>query len=200
MVARRWQTQEHLVDKDSLAERGRALEEDYFRKKDRELIERLRSVAADAKAREDLAAATRLNDPGVLQELHDLGFTPETISLLPLIPALQAAWAEGGVTAAERQLLMSLAHARGIAAGSPAEQQLAEWTTRRPDDALFAHANRLIRAMLDAGGLGDLTADDIVGQAEQIAAASGGVLGFGRVSAEEKTLLAQLRQALQKKP
>ena len=187
------------MDKDSLAERGRALEEDYFRKKDRELIEKMRSAQLATDARANLAAATRLQDPAVLQELHDLGFTPDTVGLLPLIPALEAAWAEGGVTAAERQLLMSLARARGIAEGTPADAQLTDWTSRRPDEAIFARANRLIRALLDAGGLGDTTSDDIVRQAEQIAAASGGILGLGRVSAEEKALLAKLSQDLKGK-
>jgi len=51
----------------------------------------------------------------------------------------------------------------------------------------------LIRALLDAGAPGRLQADDIVAQAEQIAAA-GGVLGLRRVSAEEKAQLTQLAQ------
>ena len=177
------------MDNDSLAERGRALEEDFFRKKDRELIERIVAVAQAP----DNSAATGLSDSRVLQELHDLGFTPETVALLPLIPALQAAWTEGGVTATERQLLLGLARARGITQGSTADQQLTEWAGRRPDDAVFSHAHRLIRALLDAGAPGSLQADDIVAQAEQIAAA-GGVLGLRRVSAEEKAQLTQLAQ------
>jgi hypothetical protein len=183
------------VDNDSMAERGRALEEDFFRKKDRELIER---IVAVAQAPDNSATATRLSDSRVLQELHDLGFTLETVALLPLIPALQAAWTEGGVTATERQLLLGLARARGITQGSTADQQLTEWAGRRPDDAVFSHANRLIRALLDAGAPGSLQAEDIVTQAEQIAAA-GGVLSLSKLSAEEKTLLAQLAQGLKQK-
>jgi hypothetical protein len=179
------------VDNDSLAERGRALEEDYFRKKDRELIERI--AAAVARAGHRSAAAARLDDPRALQELHDLGFSLETVGLLPLMPALQAVWTEGGVTAAERQLFLGLARARGIPQGSAADEQLTEWAGRRPDDAVFSHAHRLIRALLDAGAPGSLDAEDIVSQADQIAAA-GSILGLSRLSAEEKTLLAQLRR------
>jgi hypothetical protein len=179
------------VDNDSLAERGRALEEDYFRKKDRELIERIAAAVAQAGHRS--AAPADLNDPRALQELHDLGFSLETVGLLPLMPALQAAWTEGGVTAAERQLFLGLARARGIPQGSAADEQLTEWAGRRPDDAVFSHAHRLIRALLNAGAPGSLHAEDIVSQADQIAAA-GSILGLSRLSAEEKTLLAQLRR------
>lgn len=177
------------MDNDSLAERGRALEEEFFRKKDRELIER---VAATHSARTAPAQAPAA-DPRALQELHDLGFTVDTVALLPLVPALQTAWAEGGVTAADRQLLMSVARARGIANGSAAHQQLTEWSGRRPDDAVFSHANRLIRALLDVGTPGTPPSRDIVTAAEQIAAA-GSILGLAPLSAEEKTLVAQLRR------
>ena len=175
------------MDKDSLAERGRAFEEDFFRKKDRELIERV--VAAQG-TRTSTAPAP-LTDARALQELHDLGFTVETVALLPLMPALQAAWVEGGVNAADRQLLMSVARGRGIAEASAADQQLAEWSGRRPDDAVFSHANRLIRALLDVAAPATAQADDAVSDAEQIAAA-GRILGLAPLSANEKALLAQL--------
>ena len=41
-----------MLEDNPLAERGRSLEEDYFRKKDRELVERMRQAAAAQKARE----------------------------------------------------------------------------------------------------------------------------------------------------
>ena len=176
------------MDKDSMAERGRALEEDFFRKKDRELIERVAAAYAAP-----TSSPGTLPDPRVLQELHDLGFTIDTVALLPLIPALQTAWGEGGVTAAERQLLMNVARARGITNGSAAHQQLTEWAGRRPDDAVFSHANRLIRALLDVGTPGTSQSGDMVAAAEQIAAA-GSILGLAPLSAEEKALVAQLRR------
>jgi hypothetical protein len=186
------------VEKDSLGERGRALEEEYFRKKDRELVEKMRKASEEGLARQELGKATGLSDPAVLQELQSLGFTPETVPLLPLVPVLQVAWAEGGVTAEERASLLKLARARGIAEGSGADRQLAAWMTQRPGDAVFAGAGRLIRALLDAGSssLGSLSADDLVKYAEDIASASGGLLGFGRISAEEKSLLATIAAEL----
>lgn len=187
-----------MPDKDSIRERGRSLEEDYFRKKDRELIEKMRHAAAAEEDRQQLAKMTGLEDPALLQDLKDLGFTPGTVGLLPLVPLLRVAWAEGGITGAERDLLTRLARSRGVAEGTEADRQLAAWMDRQPDEAVFARAGRLIRAMLDSRSpeTSDLSADDLVEYCERIAAASGGVFGIGRVSAEEKKLLASIAEDL----
>ncbi len=183
-----------MPEHDAFAERGRALEDEYFRRKDRELVEKMRRAAADEQARKDLGHKTGLDDPESLKELQDLGFTPETVGLLPLVPVLQVAWAEGGITAAERDVILRLARSRGVETGSAADRQLAEWMATRPADAVFARAGRLIRAMLDSGSIetADLSANDLVKYCEDIASASGGILGIGRVSAEERALLSSI--------
>ena len=45
-----------MSDHDGLAKRGHALEDEYFRKKDRELIEKIREAAAAEQTRKDLGA------------------------------------------------------------------------------------------------------------------------------------------------
>jgi hypothetical protein len=149
-----------MADRDMIHERGRSLEDDYFRKKDKELVEKLQRAADAERAKTDMGKAAGITDPAALQELLDLGFTPQTVGLLPI---------EGG----------------------EADRQLTAWMTDRPSEAVFAHAGRLIRAMLDSGATG-LNADDLVDFCERIASASGGVFGIGKISAEERTLLAGL--------
>ena len=116
-----------MAERDGLTDQARKREEDYFRKRDRELIERMKQAAAAEQTRRELKAKTGLHDPELLNDLQELGFTPDTIQLLPIVPILQVAWAEGGVSAAERKLIVQLARARGIAAGSAADRQLNEW-------------------------------------------------------------------------
>jgi hypothetical protein len=183
-----------MPDQDGLAKRGRALEDEYFRKKDRELIEKIRQASATEQARKDLGRKARLDDPQLVHELQDLGFTPDTVDLLPLVPIIQMAWAEGGITKAERELILRLARSRGIEDGSAADRQLTEWITNQPAEVVFARATRLIRAMLDSGSAqtGDLNADDVVKYCEEIASASGGMLGIGRISAEERSPLSRI--------
>lgn len=187
-----------MAEKDAFAERGRSLEDDYFRKRDRELVDKMREAAVAGQARADMGAKTGITDPELLEQLQALGFTPETVTLLPLMPVLQVAWADRDISAAERTLIVKLARTRGVAEGSAADRQLADWIDRRPADHVFMHATRLIRAMLEtAPGKADLTADDLVKQAEAIAAASGGIFGvLNRISLEERQLLNDLTQQL----
>jgi hypothetical protein len=186
-----------MPDNDAIRERGRSLEDDYFRKKDRELVEKMRRAAAAEETRKDLSAKTGLHDPSLLQDLEALGFTPETVALLPLVPVVQMAWAEGGVTDAERKLLIQLARSRGIMAGGVADRMLADWMERRPSADVFERAMRLVRAMLAAPGReGALSADDLVKYAEDIASASGGIFGINKISSEERALLDSLARDL----
>jgi hypothetical protein len=179
-------------------DRLRTQEEDYFRKRDLELIERIREKARANEAAAAMSSASGLSDPALVRELQDLGFTPETLSLLPLVPVVETAWAEGGVSAEERALIEKLAVARGIAAGSPAADQLRTWLASRPSETMFRGATRLIGAMLQSGSaaVADLTAEDLVAYCERIASASGGVFGFGKVSGEERELLRTIASGL----
>lgn len=189
------------MDRDSLHDRGRSLEEEYFRNKNRELIEKMQREAADDRARQELEAKTGLHDPELIRELQALGFTAETVSLLPLVPVIRVAWAEGGVTMEERQEIMRFARSRGIAEGTPADRQLSEWLTHCPDEQVFTRATRLIGALLDTPAQAQvgLTADDLVKECEKIAAASGGIFGIRSISADERALLASITDALKKR-
>ena len=185
-----------MTEHDGITSDLRSREEDYFRRKDRELVEKLRQAAADNEARHALEKTSGIHDQALLQELQALGFTPETVSLLPLIPIVQVAWAEGGVTDEERSLIVQFARQRGIHAGSAADRELSAWLQHRPSDEVFAKAGRLIRAMLDAPHRAGADIDDLIKHCEEIAAASGGVLGFRKISAEERALLGRIEAAL----
>ena len=190
-----------MTKNDGITDDVRKREEEYFRRKDRELIERMRQQAEAANARKELETATGIHDPESLKDLDELGFTPRTIALLPLVPVLQVAWAEGGISTSERNMIVNLARSRDIESGSEADGLLQEWLERRPPDETFRKAGRLIAAMLDhpEGVEMQVTADDLIKYCEQIAAASGGLFGFGSVSAEEKAALQQIAGQLKKR-
>jgi hypothetical protein len=183
---------------DELARRGRALEDEYFREKDRKLVEKLRQAAVAERARREMGAQIGSDDPEMLQELQALGFTPDTVILLPLVPVVQMAWVDGSVAPAERALIVELARSRGVADGSAADRLLSEWLTGQPGPPVLESAMRLIRGMLAAQPSDHpaLTADDLVRYSERIAEASGGIFGINRISAEERALLATIAAAL----
>ena len=189
-----------MTDKDAFAERGRSLEEEFFRRKEKELIDKMRVRAASDDQRRRLGEQAGVADDEVLKDLQELGYTPETVMLLHLVPLIQTAWAEGGVSPRERDLIVRAARSRGIAAGSPADQQLELWLTQRPSDALFEKTLRAIRAILEAQSPETRAASekDLLSLATAIAAASGGSVGFRAVSEEERQILATISEELHK--
>ena len=180
-----------MVD-DPVFGRSRSHEDEYFQKKDRELIEQIRQRAKAQQQLRELGEQVGVTDEGLIHELAELGFTTETVKLLPLIPVLEMAWAEGGVTDAERKMVVDLARGRGIEAGSTADLQLSDWLARRPDDSVFRRAGSLIRALVESGGRFDLTPDDIIKYGEAIAEASGGLFGIRRISSDERATLSRI--------
>jgi hypothetical protein len=176
------------------------LEEDYFRRKEKELIEKMRVRAAADEQRRRIGVQAGVADEEVLRDLQDLGYTPETVMLLHLVPIIQTAWAEGGVSNKERDLIVKAARSRGITAGTPCDQQLEMWLTKRPSDELFEKSLRAIRAILEAQPAEARAASekDLLSLATAIATASGGIVGFHAVSAEERQILAHISEELKK--
>ena len=190
-----------MAQNDGITEDVRKREEEYFRRKDQELIDRMRRASEAAEARKALESETGIHDPEMLRDLEDLGFTPQTIALLPLVPLLEVAWAESGVSTNERKAILDLARARGIVDGSLADHQLKTWLEQRPSGETFRKARRLIAAMVESPGEGsaDITADDLLKYCEEIAHASGGLFGLGSVSAEEQAAMKQIAAELKKR-
>jgi len=185
-----------MSDHDASAERGRALDKEHIRKKDRELLDKIRHGSAFDQMLGVARDRTGISDLAMLAELLELGFTADTVVLLPLVPVIELAWAERGITLAERQRLVSLARSRGVEEGSTADRQLSEWMETRPAPEVFDKAGRLIAALLSSEALvtQGLTADQLVSYCEQIASASGGLFGLPirTVSLEERELLTRI--------
>ena len=190
-----------MSDRDAFADRGRGLEEEYFRKREQELVDKLRQRAAADATRQQLSEQVGVADEEILADLQALGYTPETVSLLHLVPLVQMAWAEGGVSDRERELIVEAARARGIEAGTPADALLTQWLTTQPSEQVFERNLRVIRAILQSRPEAerDASRSDLLSTATAIAEASGGVLGFRAVSPEERALLARISQELENK-
>ena len=187
-----------MADDNVLGSRQRGLEEEYFRKKEQELIEKLRRRGEEETQRRRLAERAGVADEEVLKDLQALGYTPETVMLLHLVPLVQMAWAEGGVSDSERKLIMDAVRSRGIEETSAAGRQLTAWLTSRPSDAFFETTLRVIGAILQVRPADERATSqrDLVAYCTAIASASGGILGFGKVSDEERQLLARISHEL----
>ena len=183
------------MDNEIFKERERALEEEYVRKHEAELIEKLRARAKLGDIAEALAVMLRVDNPELLRRIMGVGVTLDTGVAFLLAPMVQVAWAEGRVTDRERETVLRIAGERGIEEGSPAHAQLLEWLRVRPSDFLFEAAIDAIRV-----GLAVLPPEERAVRVKryldacgQVAAASGGLgrlLGLGTgVSTEEESVL-----------
>lgn len=188
-----------MSEKDIFAEREHWLEEEYFRKQNQELIEKMHQRQALAEDRQRLAEITGLKDEEALGGLQELGFSAETVELLHLVPLVEVAWAEGGVAERERNLIIKIARARGIAHGSAADQMLTAWLTARPSERFFAATLHATRLLLDAlpPEQREPSRDSLIAYCNQIAGVmSGGILGRGQISDEEQQLIAHIAAEL----
>jgi len=173
----------------------------WFRERDRELIEKLRQDARRRAERERLATSAGLEpDHAVLEDLEHLGFDAGTVPLLHLVPLVQVAWAEGGISPEERALLTEAARAHGVEEGSPADRTLAGWLEKRPDEAFFGRALSILGVLLGTRSEAEQKHghESLVALCEELAAVSGGFLGLGRVAAAEKQVIDRVAAELAK--
>jgi hypothetical protein len=190
------------MDKDIFKERERSLEEEYFRKQDAKLLEKLRERGKVEEIAEALAAKLAVGDPELLGRIIALGVTLETGGAFLLAPLVQVAWGAGSVTDRERETVLRFATDRGIEKGSAAYAQLVEWLRARPGDQFFDTAIEAIKV-----GLSVLPSAEraervkrIVDACREVAGASGGLgrlLGLGTgISSDEESILEAIASTL----
>lgn len=190
-----------MSDDNAMAKRGKALEEEYFHRKEKELKEKLRQRRAAEAQLSELAEATGNPNEEILKTLQELGYTRDTVALFHYVPLLHVAWADGKVSRQERDLIVEAARARGITEGSAADKQLSDWIDNRPSEEFFEQTLRIMGAFLDTTPRADGTvgSQGVLDEAKRLAEASGGILGFGnKISPEEQALLERIAAAIGK--
>jgi len=191
-----------MSGKDAFTDRKRAQEEEYFRKKEKELIEKMRRHAELEAERQQMGQALGIADEDLLKDLQELGYNRDTVMLLHLVPLVHIAWAEGSVSGSERKLILEVAQSRNITEGSPAYQLLNDWLNKRPPEEFFEKTTRIIRDILQSlpSEKRETSKRDLVSYCTQVAEASGGILGFGRkISDQERKLLEKIVAQLESK-
>jgi len=177
------------MDKNSFEDRRKALEEAFFQKQDLQLLERMRKQEALT----ELAGASGIADQAALQSLAAAGVNASTLAALTLVPLIFVAWADRSMDDRERQAILSAAADAGITKGGAAHGLVEHWLRQRPPMALFDAWVRSVEAM-DAGTATQIRAE-VVDRAKKVAAAAGGFLGIGTVSAVETETIAKIERA-----
>lgn len=181
----------------TLEARGQALENQFYEKENQAKLAALKAKLERQQSKDDLRKASGMTDEAVLDKLIELGLTANTIAALSLVPLIQVAWADGTIQDRERTAILDAAHGKGLEQGTPGYEVLQTWLAQRPSDDLIAAWEAYIKALV--GQLNDeqnrLLKDQIVGFAKLVASASGGFVGFARISATEQTVMTRIEAA-----
>ena len=184
----------------TLEERGRALENQFYEKEDQAKLAAMKSKLESQTSKDELRKASGMTDEAVLDKLVALGLSGNTIAALSLVPLIQVAWADGTIQANERVAILQGAHGKGLEKGTPGYELLETWLAKPPAEALFqaweAYIKSLVAQLNDEQNR--LLRNQIVGFAKMVAAAAGGILGFGKVSASEEKVLHKIEAAFQR--
>ena len=134
----------------------------------------------------------------LIRVLRDKKVSAAEVGAIELIPLVLVAWSDQHVDSKERRKILVSAKDFGIAEGSCAYKTLNYWMEHEPPSHLFDMWNLYIVTLLkelDHGTQSELvrTVDDLI---KKVARASGGILGLGQVSSEEKESMEQIRLAL----
>lgn len=184
----------------TLEERGRALEDQFYEKENQEKLAAMKEKLDEQRSKDELRKASGMSDEAVLDQLVALGLRANTIAALSLVPLIQVAWADGTIQDNERTAILQGAHGKGLEEGTDGYELLQSWLKKQPGNELFTAWEAYIKAL--AAQLNDeqnrLLKNQIVGFAKMVAAAAGGILGFGKVSATEEAVLHRIEAAFQR--
>lgn len=187
-----------MNEMDGLHQRGKALEDEYFRRVDIALIEKMRSESEQNKRIKELIAATGLDDESLLEQLVKGGVNATNIAAFALTPLVFIAWADGSVDVSERQTVISASLRQGVNGNTLAFHLLEQWLINRPSRELWklwkAYAGELHRALPPSTA--DKLANRLHRQCSDVANASGGLLGVGKICDAEQQILDEIAETL----
>jgi hypothetical protein len=180
------------------ARQAKDLEDLFFLKQDKKLIEGLHKIEKMKETKKALAEVSGITDDEVLQKFVELNVRPEILASLALIPLIEVAWADGNIDLEEEKAVLAAAAESFISKDSPDFDLLKSWMKHKPDpkllDAWIVYITGLCKK-LSAHQTSALK-KDFLGHATDVAKAAGGFLGLGnKVSKAEQAVLDKLASA-----
>lgn len=186
------------MKKGSFSGRRRDLEEEFFLKRDLELLQALREQTAAKQRKQALADASGIADDDLLDQLAQLDVCGETVAALCLVPLIAVAWADGSIDPKERDAVLAAAEQNAVQREHPGFRLLESWLQRKPDARLLTVWKGYVDTLSQTldGPAKKALKEDLLGRARAVAEAAGGLLGFGnKVSKSEQAVLDELEQA-----
>ena len=184
--------------KPELTERRRqTLEDLFFHEQDRRIIEQRAKLKQMKQTKASLARVSGIHDDALLEKLIELDIGAETLATLIGVPLIEVAWADGAMDDKERKKLFEYAEKAGLRQKGLDPKVMSVLLKKRPDPALFKAWKHYIQTLCKELGAHERKAlkDEVMADARSVAEAAGGILGLGKISAEEKAMLKTIEEA-----
>ena len=187
-----------VVMDETLNKDARAMEDAFFKKESDRLVRELKARAEKQAKLDALKEMMPKADESLVAHLVELGVGPTTVLALETIPLVAVAWADGTMDDRERGAILKAAHQRGLQEGSPNYQMLEAWLIEKPSPALMEAWKTYVASIMAelSPGEREKVGASLLGTAREVAEATGGFLGFAKISAEEEAVLRDLEQHL----
>jgi hypothetical protein len=170
MIAR-----ERAMAKDIFQKREMYLEEEYFRKKEFELLEKLKKVFQKKVDKESIRKATGVTNEQLLDRLVETQLNGELMGAFQLYPLVEIAWADGDLSESEAKSVLAAGEKQGIRPGTRAYEMLEQRLHRGPDPEVrkiwFLYAEEL-KKVLSPREL-ETVRKDLLERARAVVAATG---------------------------
>lgn len=186
------------MGKTDIRETSRRMEDLFFRKENKELLEKHRILRAMQESREALASVSGIRNGAVLQKLVELNVRPETLVSLSLVPLVEIAWADGRVDDREKKAILAAVDQMKQALGSMDHALLKQWLEQRPPPQLLEAWIHYTQGLCEQLGPAEAAAmkEALLNEGRAIAKASGGFLHLGaKTSKAEAEVLKKLASA-----
>jgi hypothetical protein len=182
---------------DSFRQRERALEEAFFKERDRHLMEKLRNELSAFEESKKLAHVSGIVEEHVLSTLVQAGVRAETLAAVGIVPMVEVAWCDGMVAPAERDAVLNAAVAQGIHPDSAAYDLLKHWLDQQPDPRIIEAWKEYVHEMSRIMPKESLVAmrKHMLDRCRRVAAAAGGFLGLATISKHEQAKIDEFANA-----
>lgn len=182
---------------DPFKQRQQGMEDAFFKDRDRQLLEKMRSQLSTMEEKKKLGHVTGIVEEHVLASLVEAGVNAETFAAVSLIPLVELAWCDGNVAAEERDAVLNAASGQGVRSDSASYELLSSWLNERPDPKIIAawkeYVSELARIM-PPESLAPLK-KNMLDRLNKVASSAGGFLGLSTISKHEQEKINEIARA-----
>ncbi len=119
---------------EGLANRGRSLEEEFFLKRNAQLIAEQKKLEHMKQNKESLAAVSGIKNEKILNKLVELEISPTILASLMILPLVEVAWADGNLSEKEKSAILGDISKGDATHGDLDPRLLEAWLKEKPSD------------------------------------------------------------------